>query len=230
MAGQADSTETNGRPALRKRWEIYVTAEERALITDGARMRRDVVTNFVDQLGRVTLVIDDTHASLSTARNLTMRINQYFTAEGGAPIAEARDASNIVITVPVWERQDIVSFVAPILEYDVPASLVEGEPVVYIDESAETIVMSARVEVSPMGFSHPGLTLTVVDPEPIADPLNPQIREQPFIGIDPANEGGTDLQALLAAFNQLGLEARDRIEIVKAMHRAGLIHARVVVE
>ena len=57
MAGQADSTETNERPALRKRWEIYVTAEERALITDGARRARLSIADYLVALASKSQIV-----------------------------------------------------------------------------------------------------------------------------------------------------------------------------
>ncbi len=197
------------------------------VIAGGARMLRDVRTQQLDEFGRMTLVVNQTHASYTTARNIALLINGVFAPEG-PEIARAVDESNVEITLPVWERENPVNFIAPILETQIAPEQIGGRAIIIIDERSETIAITGNVEVSPVAFSHNGVTLTVLDPEPEPDPFAPVLREQSVIGIDPAGRGGTELRALVEAFNRMGLDTRDQIEIIRAMKDAGVIHAEVI--
>ena len=58
--------------------------------------------------------------------------------------------------------------------------------------------------------------------------LGPQTHN--FVGIDPNRRGGAKLADLLAAFNQLKVEAKDRIAIIKEIERSGKLHAKLIME
>ena len=65
------------------------------------------------------------------------------------------------------------------------------------------------------------------DPE---TPDNPRVDSQGFFKLDPSQRGGANLSDLLTAFNQLKVEARDRIAILRELHRSGKLHAQLVLE
>ncbi len=199
-----------------------------AIVQQGARMVGDIRTQLMDEFGRITLVIDDAHASYPIARLIADQINGVFAAEI-PPIAEAVDQSNVVITVPAWERENPVRFIAPILDLTLPEDQLVGDARVYVDPATGVILISGNVSVAPHVFTHRDLTVRVVDPMPAPDPFNPTIRDTAFGSVDPSGFGGADLAELLEAFNTLGLDSRTRVDLVLAMHEMGMFHARLEV-
>jgi len=199
-----------------------------AVIEGGAVLTRDIMTQHV-QNGQVTLVIDSEHASWPVARNLAQNINDELTPEGPG-IARAIDPKNVTVQIPMWERNDPSLFLSKLMVMSFPTSLMPIEARVIINERTGTIVMSGNVEISPVVISKRGLTITRLNPPPIPDELNPLAVEQRFIGVDPADAGGTKLADLIEAFNQLKVDAKDRIEIIKAIDAAGHLHAKLKFE
>jgi flagellar P-ring protein FlgI len=199
-----------------------------AVIQKGAQLTRDIVTRHV-QSGQVTLVIDEEYASWPVARNLATQINGELAPEGPA-IARAIDPKAVVIEVPMWERADPATFLGKLMVISFPVNLMPTGARVVINEKTGTIVMTGDVEISPIAISHEGLTITRLTPSPTPDPLNPTPTEDRFIGVDPTEAGGAKLADLLEAFNQLKVDAQDRIEIIKMMDAAGQLHAQLTYE
>jgi flagellar P-ring protein precursor FlgI len=83
--------------------------------------------------------------------------------------------------------------------------------------------------VSPVVISHKGLTISTIDPKPVATPRAPQVNRRDVVQMDPANQGGAKLQDLALAFDQLKVPADDRIAIVKELHRTGKLHAKLII-
>lgn len=198
------------------------------VIDNGATLTRDIMTQHVHN-GQVTLVIDAEHASWAVARNLAQNINDELTPEGPA-IARAIDPKNVTVQLPMWERNDPSLFLSKLMVMSFPTSLMPIEARVVINERTGTIVMAGNVEISPVVISKRGLTITRLNPPPIPDELNPVTSEQRFIGVDPANAGGARLADLIEAFNQLKVDAKDRIEIIKTIDAAGHLHAKLIFE
>ena len=196
-----------------------------AVIENGAQLTRDIVTRHV-QNGQVTLVVDNEYASWPVARNLATQINGELAPEGPA-IARAIDPKTVVIEVPMWERADPATFLGKLMVISFPVNLMPTGARVYVNEKTGTIVMTGDVEISPIAISHDGLTITRLAPTPEPDPLNPLPIEERFVGVDPAGLGGAKLADLIEAFNQLKVDAQDRIEIIKLMDASGQIHATV---
>ncbi len=131
---------------------------------------------------------------------------------------------------------------------DIPARIV-------INERTGTIVVGADVRISPAAVSHGGLSLQVRSRREItADPNNPRERIEEMVwndqvsggrrlngkpaGVDVDSESipgtlsvldGTTVKDISNALNALGARPRDVIAIFQALHRAGALHAEVVV-
>ncbi len=198
------------------------------VISQGASLTRDIMTQHVHN-GQITLVIDEQHASWPVARNLAQNINDELTPEG-PPLARAIDPKNVTVQVPMWERNDPSLFLSKLMVMSFPVSLMPIEARVVINERTGTIVMSGHVEISPVVISKKGLTITRLSPSPVPDPTVPVPVEDRFVGLDPADQGGARLADLIEAFNQLKVDAQDRIEIIKAIDDAGYLHAELSFE
>lgn len=221
----------NGRVTLEKTDEPTVGVIEPGP-QGGAQMVRPILSQLVDAQGRMTLVLNDSHANWIAATNLADQINAELSPEGPT-IAVALDPKRIVVQVPAWELKyppGPGTFVKRILESFVhPDQLGIGAKVV-INQQTGTIVMGGEVVVSPMLVTHENLKITTLTPTPPPDPFAPTEGDQRVMAVDPAGEGGTKLADLQAAFEQLKVDAQDRIEILKAMHRAGYLHAELILE
>ncbi|MFW6059101.1 MAG: flagellar basal body P-ring protein FlgI [Phycisphaeraceae bacterium] len=206
------------------------------VVEDGAQLTRDVMSRYLDPKGRITLVINDTNASWPLAHNLASLINGLISPDG-APVAQAIDQKNVVVEVPQYERDNPAAFISQILQTYIDPTQVTTAARVVINERTGTIVISGNVQISPAIISHKGLTInTIAAPQQGDQPDLPDDQEQAqgeqqrFITIDPEDRGGAELSDLLAAFNQLKVEAEDRIAILKLMHEAGHLHAQLIIE
>ncbi len=197
-------------------------------VAEGATLTRDIMTRHV-QNGQVTLVIDSRHASWPVARNLAQNINDELNPDGD-PLAKAIDPKNVTIQLPMWERADPSLFLSKLMVMSFPTPLMPIEARVVINERTGTIVMTDDVEVSPVVISKKGLTITRITPTPVPSELNPSETEQRFIGVDPSDKGGAKLADLIEAFNQLKVDSQDRIEVIKAIHASGHLHAELIYE
>lgn len=204
-----------------------------AVVRDGAQLTRDVMAQLMDDYGRITLVLDRQHASWPVAFNLANRIND--NQDPNPPIAKAIDQKNIIVNVPIYQRQNPAVLISQILQTYIDPSLISVGARVVINERTGTIVIGGDVRISPVLVSKKGLTVTMLTPPPPPDPLQPQVVENPFIRMDPEKRGaqpttGPKLSDLEAAFNQLKVQARDRIEIIKLMHESGYLHGQLILK
>lgn len=199
------------------------------VIKQGAQLTRDVMAQYLDSFGRITLVISEPNATWPMASNLASLINGVM-APNGPNLAKAIDQKNVLIDVPVYERTDPAAFISQIMQTYVDPSQIGTGARVVINERTGTIIVSGDVQISPVIISHKGLTITAVTPPITPTPQNPIRESQPFVGLDPQARGGARLTDLLAAFNQLKVDAPDRIAILKEMHKSGKLHAQLVLE
>ncbi len=199
------------------------------IIPGGAIMVRDVFSQCMDQYGRVHFILNDANASWPVSNNLVSRINGMMVPDG-PDIAMALDAKNILVDVPIYERNNPAGFISQILQIYIDPNFVTSGAKVVINERTGTIVVSGDVQISPVIISHKGLTITTVTPMPETNEMNPRIEQVNFVAVDPLNRGGPKLADLLNAFNQLKVEAQDRIEIIKLIDKSGKLHARLELE
>jgi len=199
------------------------------VIRGGAQLTRDVMAQYIDKYGRITLVLNQDVATWPMANNLASLINDLLAPEGPR-LAKAIDQKNVVIDVPIYEREDPAGFISQVLTaYIDPSQIAAGARVV-INEKTGTIIVTGDVQISPVLISHEELTITTVTPEPQPNPLNPVTEGKNFAALDPQGQGGAKLADLLAALNQLKVDAKDRIEIVREIARSGRLHAKLIIQ
>jgi len=199
------------------------------VVKKGAQLTRDVMARFMDRTGRITLILNEANASWPTANNLANLINGVMDPDGEG-IARALDQKNIMIEVPRYEQSQPAAFISQILRSYVDPSQISTGARVVINERTGTIVVTGDVQISPVIISHKGMTITTISPSIEPSTQNPQIDQVGFVPFDPEKRGGSQLGDLLAAFNQLKVEAPDRIAIIKEIHRSGKLHAQLILE
>jgi len=198
------------------------------VITEGAQMTLPIETVAMDDYYRLRLVIDEAHAGWPTANALAAQINGSI-APDGPNLAEVKDEKSVLVTVPMAQRDRPSQFIADVMTTFIDMSFIEGGAVVVINERTGAVVITGDVRVSPMLIRHDALTITTLDPEPIGNPFEPIETEQPFAAIDPENRGGTRLADLMTVFNQLKVPSEDLIDIIKSMHEAKKLHAKLII-
>lgn len=198
-------------------------------VVEGAQLTRNVMARYLDDYGRIHLVLNHEISSWPVANNLASLINGLI-APDGPDLARAIDQKNVLVEVPAYERDNPAAFISQILQtYMDPAQAASGAKVV-INERTGTIVVTGDVQISPVIISHNGLTISTITPTPQPTVFDPQVEIESFVGIDPHRRGGSKLADLLGAFNQLKVPAQDRIEILKAIKRSGKLHAELIME
>lgn len=200
-----------------------------AVVRNGAQLVRDMIVNNIDSQGRLNIIINDNSASWPVANNIANHINGDLSPDG-PNIAIAIDPKNIIIQVPEYERADPATFISQILQIHIDPDFLNTPARVVINEKTGTIVMTGDVQFSPVAISHEGMTITSITPRTTPTAQNPQVQQQSWVGLDPQRQGGTPLADLLAAFNQLKVDANDRIAIIKAIDRANNLHAQLIFE
>ena len=202
------------------------------IVKGGAQMVKDVRSQCVRN-GQVTLVLDQPIANWPMATELASLINSVMAPEGPA-LAKAVDQKNVVIDLPEYELADPSTFITTVLTSYVDSAMINTGAVVVVNEKAQTIVVGADVEISPVLLRVEGLTITtVVTPADDAaqDAQTPQRPEkQPFVKIDPRKRGGAKLSDLLAALNQLKVDTTACINVIREINKSGKLHARLIEE
>lgn len=198
------------------------------VVKGGAQLIRDIRAQYIEN-GKLTLVLDDSIASWPMANNLASLINGYMSPDG-PNVAKAVDQKNVEVTVSADDQKDPATFISQILQAYVHPSQISGGARVVVNAKTGTVIVSGDVQISPVVISHQGLTITTITPEATPTVGNPRIEEKRFVAIDPENVGGAKLSDLLMQLNQLKVDAKDRIAILREIHRSGKLHAQWVEE
>ena len=202
------------------------------VVKQGAQMVRDVPTQCVKD-GQLTLVLNNAVANWPMANELAGRINSVMAPEG-PELAIAIDPKSVVVKVPAYEQANPATFISTILTSYIDPSMIYTGAVVLINEKTGTIVVGVDVEISPVAVHVKGLTIKAAappaEPGPAAPAAPQEPQSQPFARIDPQGRGGAKLSDLMAALNQLKIEPRDRIDAIRAIHKTGKLHARLIEE
>lgn len=200
-------------------------------VPSGARVEREVDFEFAT-LRNVRLALKQ--PDFTTAARIADRINR---SDVGR-IASMLDAGTVSLDISATRSGDPSSVISRIENLLVET---ENKARVVIDHRSGTIVMGEDVRVSRVAVSQGNLTLRVRDtpvisqPSPFADGqtvIVPQsvaeITEDAGIGFAEV-QGSSSLSDVVAGLNALGVSPRDLIDILKAIHAAGALHAELVV-
>lgn len=147
-------------------------------------------------------------------------------------VAKAIDDISILITIPPAERSNVAQYVGAVMSTQVTLSLLQQPAEVRINQRTGSIVFSGNVEISPVAVSHKNLVITTLIPPEKPTPSNPTRVRDSLVAIDTASRSREKarIQDLLLAFRTLDVPMEDRINIILQLHKAGRLHARLVVE
>lgn len=176
-------------------------------VEDGGLVVRSVPIVFN---GRKHLWINLNHSSFTTASRVVRAINAHFQSR----VAQASDAGTITVTIPSTDQDDVVGFMAHVLNLRVTP---DSEPLVVINQQSGTIVISRDVTVLPCAVSQKDLTVQVGTPSLGKSP------GEPFRIVERA----VSLRQLVRALNLLGTRTPDLIAILEALKESGALKARI---
>ncbi|MBV0891976.1 flagellar basal body P-ring protein FlgI [Paracoccus sp. Z118] len=200
-------------------------------IPSGARVEREVSFDFSTMTGfRLALRTAD----FTTAARIEAAIN----ADLGARVAELLDAGTIAIDPSSLGTVNPARLAGRIENITVEP---ESRARVVVDHRSGTIVMGEDVRISRVAVSQGNLTLRVRETPVVSQP-NPfaegetvivprtdaEITQEPGIGFAEVS-GESSLSDVVAGLNALGVRPRELIDILKAVHAAGALHAEFVV-
>jgi flagellar P-ring protein precursor FlgI len=201
-------------------------------VPGGAIIERELPSQFKDS---VNLVLQLRNPDFSTAVRIADVVNGYAAARFGGPVAEARDAQEVVVQKP--RVADLTRLMADIenlvVETDTPAKVV-------VNERTGTIVIGADVRISPVAVSYGTLTVQVtelpqiIQPEPFSRGVT---AVQPQTDIAAQQNGGRvaildgpDLRSLVAGLNNIGVKPDGIIAILQGIKSAGALQAELVLQ
>lgn len=200
-------------------------------IPSGARVEREVQFDF-NQMGTVRLALRQ--PDFTTAARIEAVINGAF---GGHP-AQMLDAGTVALDVKATGAGSPAHVMAALENLTVQP---EARARVVVDQRSGTIVMDEDVRISRVAIAQGNLTLKVEDAPVVVQP-NPfstgqtivvprskvEIQKDPGTGLAEV-QGGTNLSAVVAGLNALGVAPNDMIDILKSINAAGALRAEFVV-
>lgn len=200
-------------------------------IPSGARVEREVDFDFSQMTSfRIALRTAD----FTTGARMERAIN----ADLGKGVATLLDAATILIDSGRLGEVNPARLVGRIENIEVEP---ESHARVVVDHRSGTIVMGEDVRISRVAVSQGNLTLRVRETPMVSQP-NPfapgqtvvvprtdaQITQEPGIGFAEVS-GESSLSDVVAGLNALGVRPRELIDILKAIHAAGALHAEFIV-
>ncbi len=212
------------------------------IVRSGGQMLTDVRTSPITPAGTMGLVLKDPYASYPVATTIAAAINDEFALDGLRQIAVVEDAKTIKVLVPSEERRNPAGFIATLVTIAIDPSLIQTEARIVINEREGIIVVTGNVEISPVGITHKGLTISSITPTvaggplpgfPGTDPTQGQGSLRRWAPLDTTgrqNRNSTRLLDLLSAFDQLLVPVEDQIAIIYELKKTGALHAEIIGE
>ncbi|MBA4029275.1 MAG: hypothetical protein C0475_09130 [Planctomyces sp.] len=207
-------------------------------IRGGARMIQPVAMPVLDG-DTFTLVLAPelrgfpVTAAVSDAINDQEQVPDPDNPQASAPaVARALDDTRVRVQVPPHERASPSAFIARVMTASFSPSLLRLPAKLVINERVPSIVATGNVEISPVVISHNGLTIQTVTPAPVPTPEAPITSSTSWTPVQTTARPSerARIEDLLQAFRRLDLPVQDQIAIILQMHRAGRVHAQVVIE
>jgi flagellar P-ring protein precursor FlgI len=201
-------------------------------IPNGALVEQEVEGGFLEM---DRLVLELKNPDFNTAIRVIDAINAYASGRYGMPVAYERDYRTIVLDKP--QGPSALRFIAELgelmIDPDTPARVV-------IDERTGTVVIGRDVQISTVAVTHGNLTVRVTEAPTVSQPApfsDGETTVAPRTFVDASQEGGqlaiiggTDLQALIAGLNQIGLKPTGIIAILQAIKTAGALQAELIIQ
>jgi flagellar P-ring protein precursor FlgI len=196
-------------------------------VVGGGLVEREVGIPVPPQRLTLALLFPD----FTTAARLARALNGALEAQ----VAQAVDATNVVVDVPAAEQARLVEFVARIEQITLPT---DAPAKVVVNERTGTVIMGSQVRIATVAVSHGNLSiqiksdLQVSQPAPFA-PRSAETVVVPRTDITVKEDRaalavvptGASIGDVVSGLNAIGATPRDLIAILQAIKRAGALNA-----
>lgn len=193
------------------------------IIQNGATLEQNFQSLFIDTKRNhtLTLLLDESHESFLMASEIANILNNELSPDGDssrrAEMAKAVDSGVIEIQLPPEYHDDPVAFVGLVLNVGIDTP--QSQARVLVNTRTQQIVVTGDVEIGPVIVRSKSLTVEIG-----AAPTEGNGAFVPVV--DPKSEmSSPHLTQLLAALRQLEAPQDEVIDILREIHRSGVMHA-----
>jgi flagellar P-ring protein precursor FlgI len=201
-------------------------------IPNGATVER-AVPNALDT-GDGTITLNLHRADFTTVSRMVAALEQNF----GAGNAYALDAVTVAVRAPADVSRRI-NFLAQVENLELTPGSAPAK--VIVNARTGTVVIGAQVQVMPAAVTHGSLTVTITESANVSQPNefsrggNTVVTPQSTVSVSQEGnrmfkfEGGTSLDEIVRAVNEVGAAPGDLIAILEALKQAGALRAELEV-
>ena len=209
---------------------VTVNIQSAGRIPNGAIVERSVANNFSNSSH---LTFNLRRSDFTTARRVAESINDML----GPNVAKASDSTSIHVTAPRDINQR-VAFMSLLENVEVDPGRAPAR--IVINSRTGTIVVGEHVTVRPGAVTHGSLTVTITESNSVSQPNafgEGETVVVPESDIEVSQEdsrmfafqGGTTLDEIVRAVNQVGAAPGDLMAILEALKQAGALQADLIV-
>ena len=201
-------------------------------IPNGATVER-AIPNALDS-GDGTITLNLHRADFTTVSRMVAALEQNF----GAGNAYALDAVTVAVRAPA-EMSRRINFLAQIENLELTPGSAPAK--VIVNARTGTVVIGAQVQVMPAAVTHGSLTVTITESANVSQPNEfsrggtTVVTPQSSVSVSQEGnrmfkfEGGTSLDEIVRAVNEVGAAPGDLIAILEALKQAGALRAELEV-
>lgn len=210
--------------------KLSVNVPSSGRVPNGATVEREVPNNFTQQ----PFVMLNLHTpDFTTSARLASGINDLL----GEGTAQSVDAVSVKVAAPINASQRI-AYLSTLEAIEVEPG--EAPARVIVNSKTGTVVIGARVRVTPAAVAHGSLQVTITERLDVSQPeafsrgetvVTP--RSEISVGEDQARmflfDSGVNLDEIVRAVNQVGAAPSDLVAILEALKEAGALRAELIV-
>jgi flagellar P-ring protein FlgI len=199
-----------------------------ALVSKGVTLRQSIQNPFVDKDGNFLLLIKPSHITFQVTTAVLDAVNIDSGYSSTNQLAKAVSNGVIQVTIPESLRDTPIVFISEILEVKINDPHDKAQ--VIVNTKTGGVVVTGEVEISPIAFSHKSISVIVGDED--------GNRQPGFVSTVPTTkgyEGQTEvprtvgqLKDLQKALNDLQVNGKDLIDILRMIDASGKLHAEFI--
>lgn len=209
-------------------------------ISGGATVEKEVARNLLDERGALRLILKSPDFTTASRIADALAVEFGSSRHGTDIVAEGPD--RVMFRLQDYERSALIDVVQRVEALTIVPDLLAR---VVINERTGTVVSGGDVRLSAVSVTHGGLKVSIETDFLVSQPV---LLSRPGPGVRTAvvpdtsitvDEGesqtvsmpaGTSVTDLALALNRIKASPRDIITIFQALHRAGALHAELIVQ
>jgi flagellar P-ring protein precursor FlgI len=204
-------------------------------VQGGCMLETDFDREFIRN-NSITIVLDTNKAGFQVASDVAEAVNSQvlgLVSSTEGKFARAIDQSRVVVPIPnaylaapsEGREADPILFISEVMSVSLAEPQIEAR--VVINERAGTMAISGDVEIGAVTITYKSITVEAGEDQFVL--LDQEDRALTTQEKERAGQK-TKLSALLDTLNKIRASDSDRIGIVKAIHRTGKLHAKLIIQ